>query len=285
MRNLLDSFRCSAHIIVVMMLSSLGTSNVMAQEERSEYVPFVEEGKVWYCGYWHPNGSFPKTPEDPFGEGIDCIFTMCGDTQISGKDYKKVYCQYKEYYGDEEQHYYCAVREEDYRVFIVEDGATEEKLLYDFSQPGELITLAYNDFKFARTCGEWYNHYFLPGQLVYSACKFSGDEVDYSHDSIYWIDGVGSPTNNPFAFEFRFLPFGEPKLGKDMSLRTCMKDGKYFFHIDWMVQPSEPASIDSRKHIDNSQKESHLYDLQGRRLTGKPIKGLYIQNGKKFVVK
>ena len=34
---------------------------------------------------------------------------------------------------------------------------------------------------------------------------------------------------------------------------------------------------------DDSQ--SHLYDLQGRRLTGKPTKGLYIQNGRKVLVK
>ena len=30
---------------------------------------------------------------------------------------------------------------------------------------------------------------------------------------------------------------------------------------------------------------SHLYDLQGRRLTGKPAKGIYIQNGRKVLVK
>ena len=46
------------------------------------------------------------------GEGIDCIFTMCGDTLMNGKEYKKVYCQFEEYYGDKERHYYCAVREE-----------------------------------------------------------------------------------------------------------------------------------------------------------------------------
>jgi len=38
----------------------------MAQKER-EYVPFVEEGKVWYCSY----GSVgPITPEHPEGCNI-----------------------------------------------------------------------------------------------------------------------------------------------------------------------------------------------------------------------
>ena len=33
------------------------------------------------------------------------------------------------------------------------------------------------------------------------------------------------------------------------------------------------------------EESSDIYDLQGRRLTGKPTKGLYIQNGKKVMVK
>ena len=117
---------------------------LFAQEERV-YVPFVEEGKVWYCGYSHPGSCFPQTFEDPKGDGIDCVFTMCGDTQINDKIYKKVYCQFEDYYGDNEQHYYCAVREDAYRVYMIEDGATEEKLLYDFSSPEESLILTYNN--------------------------------------------------------------------------------------------------------------------------------------------
>ena len=36
---------------------------------------------------------------------------------------------------------------------------------------------------------------------------------------------------------------------------------------------------------DTPEKFSDLYDLQGRRLTGKPAKGIYIQNGRKVMVK
>ena len=34
-----------------------------------------------------------------------------------------------------------------------------------------------------------------------------------------------------------------------------------------------------------TEKSTDIYDLQGRRLTGKPTKGLYIQNGRKVMVK
>lgn len=106
-------------------------------------------------------------------------------------------------------------------MFIVEEKPSVEKHIYDFSRPTELITVTYDDYKFART-GGGRRYDFLPGQLEYSVCKFTGDEVDYR------IDGVGAPLNNPFAFELRFLPFDGPKLGKNIVVHTCMKDDKYF---------------------------------------------------------
>lgn len=97
MKKQFGLFGWGARSIVALALCGLGISNVNAQEERSDYVPFVEEGKVWYCGYNHPGVNFTITPEDPWGNGIDCIFTMCGDTLIDDRGYKKVYCHFEEY--------------------------------------------------------------------------------------------------------------------------------------------------------------------------------------------
>lgn len=273
--------------IMVLVFCSLGMPNVIAQEER-EYVPFVEEGKVWYCGHAHSNDDyFPKRPEDPLGKGIDCIFTIFGDTLVNDLDYKKVYCQYVDYYGDEEQHYYCAIREEACQVFIIEEETMEEKLIYDFSRPEEYVTLSYNDYPYVRTDGEHRYDDFLPGQLGYVVCKFSENgEVDYSNEPSYWIDGVGDAGNNPFAFEFTFLSFpsGAYKFGKRIRTITCMKDGKYIYNLAWMVEMTED-SIDDNSYTDKSPKESRLYDLQGRQLSHAPAKGVYIQDGKKQIVK
>jgi hypothetical protein len=174
------------------------------------------------------------------------------------------------------------VREEDYRVFIVENGTTEEKLLYDFSYPKKPIAVTYDNFKFARNGGKR-RPYFLPGQQEYWIYKYSGDEIDYPNVFNVWIDGVGSPIGTPFVFKTSSLSLSEPLLGKELIVRTCMKGNQYIFAYYWMGTPIESASIESRKYIDNSQKESQLYDLQGRRLTGKPTKGLYIQNGRKVI--
>ena len=277
--------RFFTRIFLTSVFCILGTLNSVAQEVEREYVPFVEEGKVWYCGHTHSMYEyehFPHSLEDPCGWGIDCIFTMSGDTLINGLEYKKVYCQYGDYYGDEEQHYYCAVREEGYQVFIIEEEAKDEKIIYDFSRPEEFLTLTYNDYRFARTDGE-HLYEFLPGQLWYMVCKFTeSGEVDYSNDIGGWIDGVGNLGTNPFAFELPFAPLGVPKLGKKIGLRSCMKDSKYIYNPLWMAMPTDPSIVDS-KHIDNSPNSSHIYDLQGRSVTGTTQRGIYIQNGKKYV--
>ena len=70
MRNHFEFYRCNVRVIVILAFCSLSISKAMAQKER-EYVPFVEEGKVWYCSY----GSVgPITPEHPEGCNIKCIF-------------------------------------------------------------------------------------------------------------------------------------------------------------------------------------------------------------------
>ena len=109
--------------------------------------------------------------------------------------------------------------------------------------------------------------------------------MDYCNSPSYWADGIGTYLNNPFAFELRFLPFEKPKLGKDIHLVTCMKDEKYYFNIEWTYVPGDQSSIDDNSYTDNSLKSSNLYDLQGRRLQHTPAKGLYIQDGKKRVVR
>ena len=46
-----------------------------------------------------------------------------------------------------------------------------------------------------------------------------------------------------------------------------------------------PTNIALLNRNGNHSKSLKLYDLQGRRLQGKPSKGVYIQDGKKYMVK
>ena len=192
-----------------------------------EYVPFVEEGKVWNCS--------SISPETATVESIDCIFTMSGDTLIGKNNYKKVFCQHEKYYGDSKQHYYCAVREEAYRVFVVEAETIVEKPLYDFSQPQETLILSYNDYEFARQSGTRLL-YWPSKQLIFMLFGTSGGEIDYYDGFGGWIEGVGIYDGNPFAGR---LNSNKPDslFGYPIVLISCMKDEKCFYMMDWIAEP------------------------------------------------
>ena len=73
-----------AKFMAVLAIIILESMNATAQEWDHEYVPFVEDGKIWNCTV--------RTPEVILDE-INCIFTMKGDTLIDENLYKKVFCQ------------------------------------------------------------------------------------------------------------------------------------------------------------------------------------------------
>lgn len=267
--------------IATWLFCSLAASKSAAQA-MSEYVPFVEVGKVWYCGFWHPNERYPITPEDPYGFGIDCIFTIQGDTLIGQQKYNRVMCVFEDYYGDHEQHYYCAVREEMRHVFIVEEETAEEKLLYDFSNPDKTVYFPHEGTILARTKG-WHHDFFPEGQLVYGLCRLLDNELDYSHNTSIWADGIGAPNCNPFSFEFLE---DESKLDNRLEVITCMKDETYIYKHEWSVEPP-PDAVESTHTTSEYMppKLPHLSDLQGRRLTARPRHGLYIREGRKYVAR
>ncbi|UKK53823.1 hypothetical protein [Prevotella sp. E2-28] len=280
--------RCVFSMTVLLMLSFC-IKKAVAQEQTHEYIPFVEEGKVWYCGYCHPYDDFPATDEDPSGLGIDCVFTMSGDTLIDGRDYKKVYCQFEEYYSDKELHYYCAVREADYQVFIIENKATEEKLLYDFSRPDESISLTHDKYEIARERGS-HRFYFLPGQYMYGFV-YSYDECYFNNS---WVEGVGAADNNPFSFEYildkdvinkiryQITNIDELIFGTNLEVRSCIKEGKTIFEDFWMdvPGPDESTGISS---VNSSTTSSPFFDLQGRPVKSTPKHGVYIKEGRKVI--
>lgn len=255
-----------AKFMAVLAIIILESMNATAQEWDHEYVPFVEDGKIWNCTV--------RTPEVILDE-INCIFTMKGDTLIDENLYKKVFCQSMAYYGDEEQHYYCAVREEAYRVFIVAAETKEEKLLYDFSHPQETLILSYDDYKFARGSG-YYNNYFPTNQMTFGLYK-SEDGINYNNGLDDWIEGVGSVYVNPFSCE---LICDEPSFGYPIEVVSCINEGEYLYNVYWMEKPTNIKET-FRRNIPNAL----IYDLQGRRLSIIPQKGVYIQNGKKKLVK
>ncbi len=270
MESILRENRIQAVIrsTTVLVFVFLGNINIFAQETDDEYIPFVEEGKTWIY----------SAISDIYGTpiGRDVYFTMNGNTVINDKTYKKVYCKFVNYYKDSEQHYFCAVREESLRVFIVEPDTEEEKLLYDFSLPDEKLELSYDDQTFVRNSGTIDEHF--SNMMNYKLYE-SFDAINHGYSGIgVWKEGVGAVYVNPFACEL----YGRSmtKFPCPIELLYCMKsNGEYI----WRPFSTPINSI--RETFNENPEDIVLYDLQGRRLNNKPCQGIYIQNGKKVVIK
>ncbi|UKK53827.1 hypothetical protein [Prevotella sp. E2-28] len=262
--------------IVVLLLCGLNTSKASSQDWDHEYVPFVEEGKVWYC-VLVDNILFNEDDPEPVW---DCIFTMRGDSVIGEQNYKKVYCEFEKHYGDKKQHYYCAVREESYRVFFVEQDEKDEKLLYDFNSPQENLFFSRRDNQYERSYGE---HMFSrpKGLYVFDIYQIiEDDEIPKRKFVNSWVEGVGAD-GNPFEFAIDFY-CNEPTLGDIIYVSSCKIDNQYVYEEWWRGIPDISLQIGVTPFAKSTSHNIH-YDLQGRPVKGAAKRGVYVKEGRKVI--
>ena len=94
-----------------------------------------------------------------------------------------------------------------------------------------------------------------------------------------WVEGVGSAVS---GIEDE-VPYHEPPIrtaSEYTSFVSCYEDDECIFTANDFFISTVMRSV--RKSTD---KDTIIFDLQGRRLNDKPNKGVYIQNGKKLVIK
>ena len=84
------------------------------------YHPFLKEGKTWNCQEYYCNGWIGEEST------TDVSYVINGTTEIDGKPYYKMYRK-----SEDENKYYCALREEDRKVWM--NRGHEDFLLYDFN--------------------------------------------------------------------------------------------------------------------------------------------------------
>ena len=186
----------------------------------------------------------------------------------SGWLYRKVYCVDKSVYGDTDMHYYGAMREEGTKVYLVPDGksVSERQLMFDFGlKNGEQVEVGGSVVKVVKTDsiiseGRKYNRLTL--QLIENG-KGTGR-------TCHWIEGIGSDCGL-----LQPLPWDS---SDKMQLVVC--DGENNIYTQ-LVETSICETVQEKK----SGTKGVIYDLQGRQLQGKPEKGLYIKNGKKYVAR
>lgn len=265
--------------MLLSLLTLLITLGVSAQSEES-YHPLLKEGKTWnYQEYYHNVWNDEEWTKD-------VSYVINGTTEIDGKTYYKMYR-----ISEEGTEYYSALREEDRKVwqYSSDEG---DKLIYDFNmsvgdsyvpndhdsrnpvfklvaiKPVQVHDVVLDVYHYA----EWIQPFFpsfpelvdvIPRPIVEGV----GCEEGWELGRLFWqypTDGIIHREN--------FI--------------SCYEDGGCIFtNEDFDNLPVITQEPDYVLSVEDGKVDYPLYDFQGRRLTGKTTKGVYIQNGKKVMVK
>jgi hypothetical protein len=246
-RESLDRFVVDDHTIY----DSSVDIDIFLDAEKSyeawQYHPFAKEGKVFLSA--------------------SRKYEMKGDTVIFKDSYKKVYVT-----ENDDTRYWGAVRDNRTMVVAIKADSPTREVLYAFGYDNP-YTLEYGYGKEEAHVGQPFISTTKSGEkwkLSY-VCPFDKYSDIQRSSSYLWIDGIGN-ISDPF----------EPLGGSENY--ECYEDGVCIFNIDILMElmtNKETAISEIKKSAPKT--DNTLFDLQGRRISGKPAKGMYIQNGKKYV--
>lgn len=276
-------------LIVFAIIGSLLPS--IAQTD-SNYHPFLKEGKVWNIRL--DEGGLYDVIEGQFYRYSQTTYyslSISGDTVVGDKTYKKMYRRpttvVRKYYapaemaGKEETFdltgectlWHELWREEGQKVYAY--LYDKEELRYDFSaEPGMMVNVSSVSTDILSI-----DDISLYGKNLR---RFHIAMHDYQdqYDRV-WIEGVGHP-DGPFRV------WGlEVNDGRSYQLLSCYEDGECIYSVEEYEKMKQNLPILNRPISELSTYPGNvpLFDLQGRRLKDKPASGVYIQNGRKVVVK
>lgn len=263
---------------VYIMFTIMCSTTIRAQTPL-EILPMLQEGKSWITEMVSWDGLSSEVT----------VHTIEGDTIIGNYNWKKVYY-------NKEGHtpsYFAAMREEGQKVYAVKKSEDIQHLLYDFS-------LKAGDKLYGIEYGKNYDYYCLLEQdeensrarnlmelknvdtIVVANQQlrrfiFNSNYLDksslFEYPNLVWVEGIGSEGG-------LFKPWC--KIPEDTHVHCCVNNSIIFEDNDFYLF-NKPARVNNIKI--ESAEDDNCYDLTGRRLTSVPAKGMYIQSGKKKIVK
>lgn len=251
----------------------------MAVVAQNTFLPTVVEGRAWNVVSIHPADP-PKTDSEPgyykdimgrWGTGFPHTFELKGDTVMGGVTYKKLFLDGK---------FVSGLREEDGRIYECYWDDDPEGLVFDFSlQPGDIFKDFWGDLNQMQV--KQVTELNIDGKSRRCLEMWAYEEGEEIIDGLvdYWIEGVGC-MNGPH------FPFWWTATSNQSFILSCY-DGDKCIYSDQDFNGIVTAIIDTfdAVHRRSGSPDESIYDLQGRRLSAKPQKGVYLQNGKKKLMK
>jgi hypothetical protein len=253
---------------------------IQAQASDEDHFPFAQEGKTWEM-------QVGGIKENDYCNRID------GDTLIGGETWKKVYNYIA--FRDLNYSYYAAIRDVGMKVYAIAKGSNKPRLLYDFGMKvGDKVKCGVEGNTFCCLLEKGEKPDTLLGFKYVASLRLERIDTIETHGlqlrrftltlldpyerpmarNIIWIEGVGS-------FLSPFLPWTPAHQSDELQLlKRCSIDKIYISSNDDFYKNDETNDIQSNSYIGN---ESGIYNQQGVKMVGKPQKGIYIQNGRKYV--
>jgi len=228
----------------------------LALYAQEDYKPLLKEGRTWNHTLVNISREYDKS------------LTIWGDTIIGGNVWKKVY---------NGSLYEKALREDGRKVYELAKGkpADSQQLLFDFGlQVGDrqYSALYENDVRYLEVMSI---EYINSGGKDYRVLKLnqvinsSGETA--SSDNCYWIEGIGSDCGIVQPCQWADIT------GYTCQLKSCYDNDECIFSMMNFYTGVTTLTSDKQKSVG-------IYDLQGRPVS-QPSKGVYIENGRKRVVR
>jgi hypothetical protein len=205
-------------------IPSLRKCQIDGQTLYEVYHPFLKEGKTWNYEEYYRNGE--PGEEEEWTRNIS--YVLNGTTEIDGKTYYKMYRVTEE--GSE---YYCALREEDRKVWM-HSSNSETCLLYDFGMSlGDRYKTSVKEIFFQLSAIKpmrfQYNQ--LLNVLYYDIYVEGNSETpDYYFYSTPIVEGVGCDAG--WNFLQKFEPVLPNLIYHRETFKSCYEDGQCIFTAD-----------------------------------------------------
>ena len=255
--------------LLLVFLCVLTSANALGQE----YAPFVKEGKTWnYKEYYQNIWNDEQWTKD-------ISYVIHGTTEIDGLTYHKMYR-----ISEGDSTYYCALREEDKKVWIYR-RYDEHELLYDFGMSiGDSYLLSYNWYYYQLTSIEPMQFHNNQTRNVYHydiLVQWDPDEPATFYDSAPIVEGVGCEEGWNIQRLYEPSPTNGIIWGEDFL--SCYEDGECIFTFD-EFKALKKTKIDEAIANHKTIGSNSIYHLQGQRIRSLQ-KGLNIVKGRKVVRK
>ena len=263
-------------VLLLLLLLTVPASWLRAQEVETR--PVSEDHKVWRFNYLYFITEY-LTDGDTLIAGNHCYRLYKRELKFDEKEYFSSNGPFV-YDGGEETYfgYYGAIFDEGRKTYFIKPDTTEPILQLDFDvSEGDTFYLQGYEMwvekdTIYQSCGHTYR-----SLRVHNMTLERSDPDHERYAPGYWIQGIWCANKNPYftVTYYWFGTFWYQFLECSVNGEVICRNPRYNPDTD-MIEPESVKQPD---------RTSPIYDLQGRRVNSPLRPGIYIQNGKAFVVK